>query len=190
MYNKEKEVLVVFTSEVMKHFTLVGGTSTWNLNIKRAKHCEYVVCVRNGGENHGNGFLVGRISAIRPSKRGIDSWKDSFETKSSERFTVYFSEYADIDAPEFWGKWKNPVRYLKEIDALSMLNITSFDELTFKPLPTPLHTVEQEQSKEKQGHKKSGALDDAQGLTIDQAKAGIALRMGISPQNIEIRITT
>lgn len=188
MKTNEKEVLVVLTSEVMDDFTSIGGTSTWKLSPKRGQYCDYVICVHNRGKNHGKGFLVGRVSKIGQSIKGNVSWKKPYEAKSGERYTIYFSEYAEINVPEFWGKWQNPIRYLDNDEALSMLDIKSFDELTFKPLPTSSHTVEQEQSIEKQDHKKSGALDDAQGLTIDQAKAGIALRMGILPQNIEIKI--
>ena len=191
MKTNEKEVLVVLTSEVMDDFASIGGTSTWKLNPKRGQYCDYVICVHNRGtrdKNHGKGFLVGRVSKIEESIKGKVPWKKIYEEKPGKLYTIYFSEYAEINVPKFWGEWRNPIRYLGNDKVLLMLDIKSFDELTFKPLPASSHTVEQEKSIEKQDHKKSGALDDAQGLTIDQAKAGIALRMGISPQNIEIKI--
>ena len=198
MKHRARDVLAVLTSETMRDFVLVGGTSTWKLSPKSAKDCRYVVCVKNDiqsggqhrGQNHGMGFLIGWISSIRPSKLGYSAWKDSFERKSSQRFTVHFSEYADINVPEFWGNWQNPIKYLKGDEVLSMLGIESFDELAFESLAISSHSHEQEYTLESPGRGKAEAQYTEQGLTIDQAKAGIAVRMGIPPQNIEIRINT
>ena len=70
-----------------------------------------------------------------------------------------------------------------------MLGIESFDELAFESLAISSHAHEQEDTLESPGLGKAEARYTEQGLTIDQAKAGEAVMMSISPHNIEIRTT-
>ena len=85
------ESIVVFTHKSVKFLTKLNGTCSWVLNPHRAKDCEYVVCARNEKHGladdeflHGTGFLVGKISNIKPSLNPMDS----------DRYMIEFDEWS------------------------------------------------------------------------------------------------
>ena len=145
-----------------------GGSQAWVLDAKRARKYNYVVCVQNrnmaGDWGHATAphhmaFLVGRLKDVVRSK----------EDGSENRWMLLFSEYAEIDVGNAWGKYRNPIRYID----LGELGI-DVDTLQFQPMP--------ERPPVPAPDKKS------QGLTIAEAKEGLALTFGILPSDIEITI--
>src|SRR5216684_8204936 len=161
--------IAVFTANSRDEILAIGGSSAWVVAEKQARRREFLVCVRNARdvdfpdhEPHGTAFLVGRISGLRPN--GIDK-------KGMQRFIIDISEYAVVDYPEKWGEWRNPVKYT----TLEELGI-DLRKLTFKPMPKPTKTPPPPPDPPKKG------------LTIAEAKAGLALQFGVPQDAIEILI--
>ncbi|WP_280442237.1 hypothetical protein [Nocardia brasiliensis] len=166
-----ENAVVVFTGKSVEKILNEGGSQAWKLDAARAKKCEWLVCTQNahnyetfadGSEPHGSAFLIGRISRISPS------------TKPDEipgRWKIEFSEYARVGVPDVWAGDRNPVRYTN----LTALGI-SVDGLEFqKPEREPDATTETTPTA-------------SAGLTIAQAKAGLALNYGVEVDSIEIVI--
>ncbi|WP_433754650.1 hypothetical protein [Nocardia sp. CA-135398] len=166
-----EDAVVVFTGKSAEKILHEGGSQAWKLDAARAKKCEWLVCTQNahnfepfadGNEPHGSAFLIGRISRISPS------------TKPDEipgRWKIQFSEYARVSVPEVWAGDRNPVRYTQ----LAALGI-SLDGLEFQ-----------------KAERDANAMVEASptvpvGLTIAQAKAGLALNYGVGVDSIEIVI--
>lgn len=91
------------------------------------------------------------------------------ERSGFTRWRITFAEHAAVDMPEVWKSWRNPVRYT----TLEALGINA-DELEFRPF-------EQSQAHEP-------APPPGPGLSIAEAKAGLAVRFGVKPDAIEIII--
>ena len=161
--------IAVFTAESRKEILAVGGSVSWVVAEKQARRREFLVCIRNAREvdfpdhePHGTAFLVGRIKDLQ--SHGIDR-------KGMPRWIIEISEYADADYPEKWGEWRNPVKYT----TLEELGI-DLKKLTFKPMPKPTKTPPPPPDPPKKG------------LSIAEAKAGLALQFGVPQDAIEILI--
>ena len=87
---------------------------------------------------------------------------------------IQISEYALVDYPEKWGEWRNPVKYT----TLEELGIDP-KQLKFKPMPVATKPPRAPAGPDRS---KTG------GLTIAEAKAGLALQFGVPPEAIEIVI--
>ena len=164
--------IAVFTANSRDEILAVGGSAAWVVAEKQARRREFLVCIRNARdvdfhdhEPHGTAFLVGRISGLEP--HGHDK-------KGMQRWIIKISEYAVVDYPEKWGEWRNPVKYT----TLEELGIDP-KKLKFKPMPTPTKFLTAPAPPDRS---KTGAL------TIAEAKAGLALQFGVSPEAIEILI--
>jgi hypothetical protein len=165
--------LVVLTARGTERLIAERGSQAWRLKPENARRLEYCICVQNrhnghwGGadQEHHHAFMVGRISAVIPSpERG-------------ERYLVVFSEYAKIDWPDAWPGLRNPVRY----GNLEEFGITDPDSLTWHPMPTsPVPRNEDTGPSEDEGQDGFGPL------TMAEAKAGLALGLGIPESAIEI----
>ena len=160
------DTIIVFTRKSVDHIFDLGGTASWVLDRGKARRCDYVVCARNrfdanseGHEEHASAFLVGKISDIHPYGDG--------------RFLIRFDEYAEVDIPNVWKGWRNPVKYVdsSEIDI-------DFDALDWKLMP----------AREIAPIAKSVPGVEGEGLTIAQAKAELAATFGVSPEAVEITI--
>ena len=161
--------IAVFTANSRDEILAIGGSSAWVVAEKQARRREFLICIRNARdvdfpdhEPHGTAFLVGRISGLRPN--GIDK-------KGMQRFIIDIREYAEVDYPEKWGEWRNPVKYT----TLEELGI-DLRKLTFKPMPKPTKTPPPPPDRPKKG------------LTIAEAKAGLAVQFGVPQDAIEILI--
>jgi hypothetical protein len=164
--------IAVFTANSRAEILEVGGSAAWVVAEKQARRREFLVCIRNARdvdfhdhEPHGTAFLVGRISGLKA--HGHDK-------KGMQRWIIEISEYAVVDYPEAWGEWRNPVKYT----TLEELGI-DLKKLKFKPMPTPSKVLTPPASPDRS---KTG------GLTIAEAKAGLALQFGVPPEAIEILI--
>ena len=162
--------IVVFTAKSVEHMMKDGGTQSWVLDKSNAKHCEYVVCCRSGLEEvegpepKGSAFLVGRLSDVVPS------------TEHPGRWLVRMSEFARVDLPDVWKGWRNPVRYTD----LASLGIDPAS-LTFEPMPEPDPSAV---AAAPAAPKLAGVV----GLTIAEAKRGLAKTFSVGEEAIEITI--
>ena len=172
------EALVVFTFKPIERLLCEGGTSSWKLNWGRARRCRFAVCTRNAhderrpaeaSEPHHQGFLVGRISDVVLSP----------DRPERKRALVEFSEYALISEDDLWKGDRNPVRY----DKIEDLEI-DFDALDWKPMPPRGETVEAGTAPVRPPQRSASV----QALTMADAKAGLALTFGVSPEAVEITI--
>jgi len=158
--------ILVFTARSPNRILAEGGSQAWVLDRRRARQAEYLVCAQNTQTNwgdatepHGTAFLVGRVADVIRSPEDEDRW------------LIRISEYAQIDLPDAWQGWRNPVRYT----TLEEIGIDPAT-LTFKPIP--------EMSED------PVSADDAgvKPLTIAEAKAGLAAQFSVSVDAIEITI--
>lgn len=171
----QEDTLVVFTARSPERIVREGGSQSWVLNAVRAKNCQWLVCTQNrhnpdhefsdATEPHGAGFLIGKVSGIRPSQ----------EAGVEDRWLIAISEFARISIPGLWDHGRNPVRYT----SLEALGIDP-TELKWDQMPkvegvtpTPLP---------------SSAPGSAPGLTIAEAKKALAATFGVSPEAVEITI--
>ena len=183
------ECLLVFTRDDTDTLLKYKGTQEWSLNLKRARKCQYVICVANALDerstfedpyDHAKGFLIGRNLKVDKSIYGDDS-----------KFIIEFEEFAKISIPHLWGASKNPVKYAN-IDHLGI----DFSSLNFELAPER----DWEWVREDMFHKNylDGKMPDTQNaetkqseireLSISEAKLGLSLKFGISVEDIEIII--
>jgi hypothetical protein len=165
------DTVVVFTAKNINRTIEQGGSGNWKLNADRAKKCDYVLLTANSHhraslhskDKHGHAFMVGRVSGLTPEAY------DDLGNKEDNRWIIQFSEYAEIDIPDAWGGYQNPVKYVD----LSDFDI-DIEHLDWKPFPA------------------DQVINQAQigipALTIEEAKLGISKKLGITPECIEIII--
>ena len=123
-------VIVTFAAEAVDEIIANGGSQSWAVNKDRACKYEYLVCTRNahnkltdGNEPHASAFLIGKISdvVVAPSPK---------RPNEIGRWMVKISAYAEVDLPEIWRGWRNPIRYT----TLQELGIDA-EALIFTPVP-------------------------------------------------------
>lgn len=154
--------IAIYTGRPIKTILDDGGSQAWVLDKRNAQKAKYAVLCFNphaewseGNVNHGAAFLIGKISGVAPSP------------EQPERLIILFNEYVEVDLPDTWGGWRNPIKYT----SLEELGI-NIDTLNFKPMPENTNP----------------SLKVAHPLTIDAAKAGLALTFGVKPEAIEITV--
>ena len=174
-------VLVVFTAKGAGRIESEGGTASWALSPKSMRDCEYVVCTRNtdpakgseaGNQStvpHGAAFLVGKVVGL----------EEVTVRNDRRRFRVLVSEIADVFIPDFWDGSRIPTRYLTIEDAETRR--IDFSSLQFRAIrksvePQPISQVP------------ASATTALPGFSINEAKAGLALRFGVSTDEIDIVI--
>lgn len=168
---RDADAVVVFTGRTVERMLEERGSSAWALDRHHALRCEYVICCRNsraeftrpGPEAHGSAFLIARIKDVVPAPG------------EEHRFLIEFGEYAVIDVPDLWKGWRNPVRYA----SLAELGIDP-TTLQFSPMPDAGGASATTERVEGTPRRK--------GLTIADAKRGLAETFGVSPDSIEITI--
>lgn len=165
---KNTAAMCVLTARGIETILANGGSQAWVLDAKRARTCEYVICVQNRGfaddwgkvsAPHHTAFLVGRLKEV------VRSTEDPEE--KDKRWLLVFSEYAEIDVPEAWPGNRNPVLYTD----LASFGI-KLSDMEFQPMP------EQE----------APTPPAAKPLTIAEAKAGLAIAFGVKTTDIEITV--
>ena len=164
----KETVVCVLTENGLQTLLDEGGSQSWVLDEKRIGKCEYVVCVqrrdsiRNAEKataEHQTAFVIGKLGSVTRSKA----------PGAEKRWHLGFSEYAEIDVPNAWPGYRNPVFYTD----LEHFNI-DIDALKCKPMPVG------------ERYREAGA--PRRGLTLSEAKAGLAITFGINPTEIDIII--
>jgi hypothetical protein len=115
-----------------------------------------------GPEPHHTAFMIGKIKDVVPAAR-------------DGRFLILFSEYALIDIPDAWDGGRNPVSY-RSLDHLGIDPST----LGWKPMP--------EYERGAVAVPSPAPRPDVSGLTMAEAKRGLAVTFGVPPEAIEITI--
>lgn len=149
-----ENTIITFTRNQLQEIKAKGCDYSWILNKQRAEKCEYLVCCHSEGAKRRDAFLVALISRIRQ----VDD-----DAKGNHRWAIDISEYANIDLPNVWQGWQNPVHY------------TSLDELGIE-----LSSIKFDQMQKNN--------NDISSLTIEQAKQGLAKSFAVNPEQIEILI--
>ena len=75
-------------------------------------------------KNHGEGFLVGRISGVVPT----------LNNKYPDRHMIEFDKFAEIETPVIWEGKRNPVSYIKTEDFSDNFRV-DLDSLDFRIVP-------------------------------------------------------
>jgi hypothetical protein len=165
----QNDTLMVFTNESRESLVSDGGTKSWHLNPSNVRQCSYVVCARNtkavkgqATEEHGTAFLIGKIEDLVPAPAPLQ-----------HRWRILFSEFAPLNLLNAWGGEQNPVRYTSS-EALGIDPNT----LDWQPMPPPSTPPKTS----------LGYSPQASPLTLTEAKQGLALTFGVTPEAIEIVI--
>ena len=169
------DTLMVFSGKSLDTMIKEGGCGYWVVDNDRARRRGYVVAVRNHHSPlseydvpHGVAWLVATIRAVVPAPE-------------TGRWLIKLGEYATIDKPRAWVG-RNPVAYTR----LEVLAIDT-SSLDWKEFPSP--PSEQISSMTAQSNASIRNVEGTvQPLTFDEAKQGLALAMGIRPDQIEITI--
>ena len=170
------DTIVVFTARSPERIVREGGSQAWVLNAARAKQCRWLVCTQNrhnpdhefsdATQEHGSAFLLGKVSGIsRAAPEESDDGK--------ERWLIRISEFARIEVPDVWDHGRNPVRYA----SLEKLGIDPAG-LDFQPVARATSEAAPSTRSSKPPH----------GLTIAEARIGLAATFGVKPEAIEITI--
>lgn len=110
---------------------------------------------------HSGGANKGSAFIVGEISRVIDAPDD--EGKEKPRADLHIARYAVIDQPDVWQGWQNPVKY------------TSLDELGIELSSLTFQNIQK-------------TIGSPQGLSIEEAKQGLAKKFDISPEQIEITI--
>lgn len=165
---------VLFTAKSVERILAEGGTSSWRLDRNHARQCGFAVCTRNahadwveGPEAHHSAFLLGQIRDVVPCLPTAEN-KEAPEN----RYLIQFSKFARVNIPEIWKGDRNPVKY------------ATLEDLGIDPATLKWETMPEESEKKNTLPKTPSTL----GLTLAEAKKGLALTFGVPPDAIEITI--
>lgn len=162
------EAVIIFTSKPLETMISEGGAGYWSANKKRLEKCSFLIATKSDtlrqhfpsdiNIEQGSAFIVGKISNIATSPDG-------------KRYVIQFSQYAEINIPNVWTGNRNPVAYI-DIETLKEEHELDFENLDWKNFP--IHEIK--------------PVNNVKALTIDEAKEGIAKKLGIDSSCIEISI--
>jgi hypothetical protein len=175
---QNQSVVEVFTGKTIEQMFEHGGSQSWILNPHSMRDVEFCVCVRNHGRDAEDGFsetdepghsafFVGKVSGLRRVEH----------RNGRDRYLVLFSHYAIPEAPVEgfrFGSSRNPVLY-SDVAHCKQRGL-EIEALEFRPMPNPTDV----------STPPAGRLD---GLSIDEAKAGLSLRFGVPVDAIQITIS-
>jgi hypothetical protein len=187
-----EECVTVYTCRGKDRIIREGGSQAWRIDMSKASKRKYLVCVQNRNQTwgqataeHQSAFLIARISSVTKST----------EKNAGDRSIIKISEFADITVPNSWDGNRNPVAYTK----LSDYGIHTFDnleELNWTRLGATFNLGDVE-PEEMPGDDyvaatidapPSPATDEISPLSIGDAKRGLALKFGVSVEQIDITI--
>lgn len=160
-----ENAVVVFTAKSPESIVRDGGSQSWKLDPARAKKCEWLVCTQNA--HNPEPYADGNEPHGSAFLVGRIS-RISPSTDTDGRWKIEISDYARINQPDVWAGDRNPVRYT-HLDTLGI----DLDGVDFHKLERDTATANQTASA---------------GLTIAQAKAGLAKTYGVDVDAIEIVI--
>lgn len=162
--------IVILTTESAEDILAQGGTQYWRIGQWRADHNKYVVCVRNshhednkGPEPHGTAFLIGKIRQFVPA---------------DGRSLIEIESWATLDIPDSWMGERYPIRY-RTLEELGI----DVDSLQFEPVTTEEASRDDMRDEYPDLH-----YNLRDGLSFDQAKAGLAAFLKVPVSQIRISV--
>ena len=169
---KTKDVVMVFTSKSIETMLREGGSGNWKASEKKLCRCVWIVAARNrharrreGNEEHGSAFLIGRIVGLKPS----------VNPEQPNRFVIAFDRYGELNIPNAWRKGNgDPVAYTT-LDDLGI----DLKEIRWKVLPSGIGEPESANK---------GAKHETPGAVIAKAKQTIAQSLSIPFAAVRISI--
>lgn len=163
--------IVVFTGDSWDKICAEGGSGNWVISPKVADKCQYIVCCRKRSWSNRSDDIQDRSAFVIGKIAGLIEHSDVANERGQSRYLIQMSDYAKIDHANIWVKERrNPVSY----STLKDLGIDA-RALKFKPMPQAAAAPNTKGNS-------SGAM------TIQDAKKGLALTFGVSPDDIEITI--
>lgn len=186
------DVVGIFTGKDLKMMESEGGSGYWVAKTDRVKNSEYIILIRNrreqwaakDGLEHGQAFLIGKISGCIQSK------------KYDGRKLIQMSEYSPLpDTPDFKKAWKKltggqryPVAYRTTENLLEALglDVTTLDWQTFNANPNAENFLDVAEA-----DLEDDTTNDERELSeiISEAKEMIALAADVDIDRISIQIS-
>ncbi|MFD4403971.1 hypothetical protein ACFWPH_14555 [Nocardia sp. NPDC058499] len=162
--DRNEDTVVVFTGKSFEKILREGGSQAWKLDPSRARKCEWLVCTQNARnyEDYADG-VADHGSAFLIGR--ILRISPATDPGDADRWLIEVGEYARLDQSHVWGGERNPVRYTN----LATLGI-DLEGVEFQRL------------------ERTATAAPSAGLTIAQAKAGLAATYGVPADSIEIVI--
>jgi len=175
------KILVVFTAKGTGRIEREGGTASWALSTKSMRDCDYVICTRNTDQTkvsefgnqtavpHGAAFLVGKVAGL----------VEVGPRRGRMRYRVLMSEVAEVLVPDFWDGSRVPTRYLTGDEAKQ--RGVDVSALKFRGISGPSQI-------EVEAPEASMTPSALPGLSIAEAKEGLATRFGVAIGDVDIII--
>ncbi|MFP0195966.1 hypothetical protein ACKJSM_12430 [Pseudomonas sp. PHC1] len=187
-----EECVTVYTCRGKNRIIAEGGSQAWRIDMSKASKHRYLICVQNRNQtwgqataDHQTAFLIAKISTVEKSP----------VEKDADRAIIRFSEFADLAVPNSWDGNRNPVAYrtlsefgINSSDDLENLNWTRLGSHFNLWEETPTLILGDDYEAAKLDDTSSPELTTQDSLSIDDAKRGLALRFGVSVEQIEIII--
>ncbi len=160
------QILVVYTYDSISDFVARGGIGEWVLSRRHVlDRCKWVMAV---SLTTGRIFMTARITGIRRS------------TSDDRRWIVEFGQYDDTNYGKFKEFVRNPVTYVNEEDWQHVI----------KPVTAELaRDMVEDESGKSMTDIVSPSFTESMSLTIEQAKAGLAVKFGVPVSAITINIS-
>lgn len=157
------KAVVVFTGKDLEDMFGQGGSGDWAADKDRLSTCKYLVAVANAKSSWSkhSGSHHAHAFLVGKVSGAVPVPGDP------KRAIIQLSEYAEVDVPDAWSGQRNPVRYLD----LREFGIEP-SKLAWKPFPAAPPRATQE----------------VRGLSVEEAKAGLAAKFGVPVASIEITI--
>jgi hypothetical protein len=165
------QAIVVFTSDSLGTILRQGGSGDWVVSAKKADSCKYIVCCRKPNWSNLKEGIPGRAAFLIGRVAGLVERAGSENDRDQMRYLIQMTDYAELEKP---GVWKENVRNPVAYATLEELQI-DLRGVKFKPIPKVAVETARGASETKQ-------------MTIADAKNGLALTFGVSPEDIEIII--
>jgi hypothetical protein len=157
-------VISVLTYKSVETIVRDGGSQSWALDRVRASRCDYVVACRNRRNPDAEGAEEHGTAFL------VGKVKDVVPSDTPGRWLILISEYAQVNWPDQWSG-RNPVAYWKDSNFKDPNgDFYDFKNLDFRPVEAFREDAE------------------PKGLTISEAKVGLAISFGVPESAIEIII--
>lgn len=183
------EVILTFTGRGLSSMATHGGSGHWTAAPNNLRKASYLICVRNRRREHeewaaedlphGQAFLLAKVTGVSEAPRRTPTQK--------QRYIVHFDEYAEIAVPNAWQKCTDrqrfPVAYSSRANVEAALGMDFEDsDREWKRLSDLAPAKDGDDA----DPRTNGAPKNS--LTVEQAKHGLALHFGVSPEQIDIQV--
>lgn len=170
MEDPTPDSIVIFTKDKPESVIAANGSGSWRVNVEKwAGAIDWLILTNKIGDTR-QITLVGRVVGFEPDTAG----------KNPGRYAIKIDAYALMDDADltFSSKSTNPVQFRRALDVLG------FDPKAREMTPVGEQKLRQSyESRESASQRLS-----AKPLSIAEAKEGLAVSFGISPEQVEITI--